>query len=72
MSFEIIEHIGVLSTNDKGWSVELNKVSWSGREAVYDIRAWNEDHTRCGKGKTFQAEELYDLQGILANLKIYG
>ena len=32
-SFEIVEHIGVLSTSAKGWTKEINKVSFSGRPA---------------------------------------
>ena len=45
ITFEIEEEIAVLSTKGS-WSMELNKVSWNGAPAVYDIRKWNEDHTR--------------------------
>lgn len=30
--FEITESLGVLSENAKGWTKELNKVSWNGRD----------------------------------------
>lgn len=30
ISFEIVEHIGVLSTGSKGWTKELNLISWNG------------------------------------------
>ena len=33
-SWEIVESLGVLSDNPKGWTKELNLVSWNGREAV--------------------------------------
>ena len=29
LKFEIVEHVGVLSENAKGWTKELNKVSWA-------------------------------------------
>ena len=35
-TFEIVEHIGVLSQTNNGWKKELNLVSWNGREPVYD------------------------------------
>ena len=34
-TFEIVEHIGVLSQTNNGWKKELNLVSWNGREPVY-------------------------------------
>ncbi len=36
--YEIIEEIGVLSESAKGWKKELNKISWNGATAKYDIR----------------------------------
>lgn len=69
MEFEIVKTYGVLSTNDKNWSVELNLVKWNGREPTFDIRAWNEDHTKCGKGKTFNKDELIALSDILIRMK---
>lgn len=38
IEYEIIEEIGVLSENARGWRKELNKVSWNGRPPKYDIR----------------------------------
>ncbi|HEL1582936.1 YdbC family protein [Streptococcus suis] len=61
ITFELVEHICVLSTNDKGWSKELNKVSWNGAPAKYDIRSWNQDRTRKGKGITLTDEEFSNL-----------
>ena len=34
---EVFKKIGVLSTSEKGWTKELNMVSWNGRPAKYDI-----------------------------------
>lgn len=65
LKFEITERIGVLSENAKGWTKELNKVSWNEREPKYDLREWNPDHSRMGKGITLTDEEVETLKVIL-------
>lgn len=65
LKFEITERIGVLSENAKGWTKELNKVSWNEREPKYDLREWNSDHSRMGKGITLTDEEVETLKAIL-------
>ena len=52
ITFEIVEELGVLSTSAKGWTKELNLVSWNGRPPKYDIREWSPDHEKMGKGLT--------------------
>ena len=64
-TFSITEHIGVISQGKAGWQVELNLVSWGGREAKYDIRSWSPDHQKMGKGVTMTKEELLSLKDIL-------
>ncbi|MBM7636368.1 YdbC family protein [Streptococcus saliviloxodontae] len=56
--FEIVEKLLVLSENEKGWTKELNRVSFNGAEAKWDIRMWNPDHTKMGKGITLTQEEF--------------
>ena len=65
LKFEITERIGVLSENAMGWTKELNKVSWNEREPKYDLREWNPDHSRMGKGITLTDEEVETLKAIL-------
>ena len=65
LKFEITERIGVLSENAKGWTKELNKCSWNEREPKYDLREWNPDHSRMGKGITLTDEEVETLKAIL-------
>lgn len=65
LKFEITERIGVLSENAKGWTKELNKVSWNEREPKYDLRECNPDHSRMGKGITLTDEEVETLKAIL-------
>lgn len=65
ISFEIIETLGVLSTSTKGWTKELNLISWNGREPKYDLREWSPEHDKMGKGVTLSKEELDALKGVL-------
>ena len=65
ISFEIIETLGVLATSTKGWTKELNLISWNGREPKYDLREWSPEHDKMGKGVTLSKDELDALKGIL-------
>ncbi len=68
IKFEIKEHIGVLSESAKGWTKELNLVSWNDRNPKYDIREWDENHEKMSKGITLNKEELDALKNILENI----
>lgn len=70
IKFELKEEIGVISENAKGWTKEINLISWNDREPKYDIREWNPDHDRMTKGLTFTKEELVELKNILNGLDI--
>ncbi len=65
IEYEIIEEVGVLSENTRGWRKELNRVSWNGRPAKYDIRDWAENHEKMGKGITLTDEEAEALKKLL-------
>ena len=65
IKFEIINHIGVISTESNGWICEVNRVSWNGREPKYDIRSWSPDHSRMGKGTTLTEDQLKLLAQLL-------
>jgi len=65
ITFEITEEIGVLSESAKGWTKELNLVSWNGRPPKYDIREWSPNHEKLGKGMTFTEEEMAALHQLL-------
>jgi hypothetical protein len=67
IKFEIIEPIANLGVNASGWTKELNLVSWNNARPKYDIRDWNDDHTRCGKGITLTEEEFILLKDALLN-----
>lgn len=65
IKYEITKEIGVLSESTRGWTKELNLVSWNDREAKYDLRDWAPEHEKMGKGVTLSTEELRRLRDIL-------
>lgn len=71
LSFDIERFVGVLSESSKGWTKELNLVSWNDRPAKYDIREWDPDHEKMGKGLTFTEQELLRLRDLLNTLELH-
>lgn len=67
--YEIVEKIAVLSESSKGWTKELNLISWNDREAKYDIREWAPDGEKMGKGITLSNEEVTMLKKALSERK---
>ena len=63
--FEIVEHLGVLSTSPNGWSKELNRVSYNGAEPKFDLRSWSEDHEKMSKGITLSVDEFEALRELI-------
>lgn len=70
LKFEITEEIGVLSSSAKGWSKELNLVSWNDKDPKYDLREWDPTHQKMGKGVTLSADEAKKLRDLLNNLEL--
>ncbi len=68
IKYEIEKELGVLSTSAKGWTKELNLVSWNGGKAKYDLRDWAPEHEKMGKGVTLTEEEAKKLYEILGGL----
>ena len=69
-TFEIIEQIAVLAEERSGWTKELNKVSFNGGEPNFDIRSWDPEHTKMGKGVTLSDEEMIILREAIADLSL--
>ena len=65
---EIIESYGIFSGENKNWNKEVNLVSWNGRPAKLDIRSWQKDHEKCGKGITLTREEAEELVKLLDSI----
>ncbi|WP_053957056.1 YdbC family protein [Inediibacterium massiliense] len=70
IKYEIQETIGAVSESSKGWTKELNLISWNGREAKYDLRDWAPEHEKMGKGITLTQEELKKLREILNQMEL--
>ena len=64
--YDIVEEIGGLSENAKGWRKELNLISWNGATPKYDIREWAPEHEKMGKGVTLTKEELEALKKLIS------
>lgn len=65
----IIKPIAVLSVNGKGWTKELNVVSWKNKMPKYDIRNYSSDYTEVSKGITLTANEMRELKAVLNSME---
>jgi len=65
IQYDVIEELGVLSENAKGWRKELNLISWNGAAPKYDIRDWAPGREKMGKGVTLTEEEAQKLKELL-------
>jgi hypothetical protein len=65
IKFDIIKELAVLSEGSKGWTREVNIISWNGRKPKLDIREWDENHEKMGKGITLNRDELEKLKELL-------
>ncbi|HSQ89580.1 YdbC family protein [Romboutsia sp.] len=70
IKYDIVEEIGTISETSSGWSKELNRISWNGREAKYDLRDWSPEHAKMGKGITLSIDELKALKELLNKMDI--
>ena len=61
IKYEITEELGVLSEKSSGWTKELNRISWNGGAAKFDIRDWAPEHEKMRKGVTLTEEEAKQL-----------
>ncbi len=70
VTFEIVERIGIISESPKGWKKELNMVKWNDRAPKYDIREWDPEHEKMGRGITLTEEEAKILLDYMVNLEL--
>ena len=61
---EVVEELATLSESGT-WKKQLNIVQWGDNIAKYDIRSWNQDNTKSGKGITLNLQELIELKKAL-------
>lgn len=65
IQYEIVKEIAVLSTGDSGYTKEINRISWNGKEPKYDIRSFSPNREKCGKGVTLTETEVGKLLAAL-------
>ena len=70
IKFEIKRNVGIISESSKGWTKELNLISWNDKEPKYDLREWDPAHKKMGKGVTLTADELKKLRDLLKEMKL--
>lgn len=70
IKFEIEKELGSISESPKGWTKELNLISWNGKEAKYDLRDWAPGHEKMGKGVTLSGDELKKLRDLLNGMNL--
>lgn len=70
ITFEIKDRIAVLNDYENGWNKELNIVCWNNSKDKYDVRDWNEDHSRMTRGITLSSSEMKKLVDSLRNREI--
>ena len=65
LKYEIVKELGVIGEGTKGWAKEVNLVCWNDRPAKFDIRDWNENHEKMGKGVTLSKDEMLRLLEVI-------
>lgn len=68
IKYVIKEELGVLSESAKGWTKELNIISWNGGAPKYDLRDWAPNHEKMGKGITLSSDEVSELYNLLGKI----
>ena len=70
ISYEITEHVGVISAYPTGWTKELNLVCWNGGSEKYDLRDWDPEHEHMSRGVTLHKDEAKKLLELLKTRKM--
>lgn len=68
--YEVTERLAIISQSADGkYTLELNRISYSGRPAKLDLRRWSHElgeEPRMHKGITLTDEEAAELGNVLA------
>lgn len=68
--FEIVRKIATLSTEKSGWTKEINLVSYNDAPPKFDLRSWDPNHEKMGKGITLSRDEMKVLLDVMADEEI--
>ena len=69
-NYDIQKNYGVVRTNDKGATLEVNLVSWFGKTPKVDIRYWDHKTGKPGKGLSITEEEYKELVKKLPDIVV--
>ena len=61
LKFEVLNDLGTISESTKGWSKKLTRIIWN----EDDIRAWDSEFKKMGKGITLTEKELRSLKYLI-------
>ncbi len=64
ITYKILRPLGILKENDKGYTKEVNIMTWNRGKPKFDLREWNPDHDP-RKGITLTEEEAIILRDLL-------
>ena len=70
IKYDIQQNFGIISEGAKGWKRELNLISWNDRDPKYDLRDWDEQHEKMGKGLTLSKDEIIKLRDLLNSMEL--
>ena len=63
MDYKVLKDFGAFG--DGRWQKHLTLTKWGDNDPKYDIRPWNEDFTKMGRGITLTDSELFDLLSLI-------
>lgn len=69
-SKEVKQVFGFLGEDQDYSKKQLTLTSWVVYAPKFDIRTWDEDYEKAGKGMTFSAQELIALKDLLNQLPL--
>ena len=68
ITWDVKKILGTIGEGNGGWKKEVNIVSWNERAPKIDIRPWDGEHKKMGKGITLSKDEVLKLKEILNSL----
>lgn len=68
VKYEIVKKLKVLSEGRNGWTKEVNIAKWGNGKPKLDIRLWNHDEGKVGKGVSLDYEEKEFLLDVIDGL----
>ena len=70
LSYKIIHHYGILGKNHREWTKEVNIVEWRNQKPKLDIRDWEPEHKKMGRGITLKPDEAENLKYLFKDIDL--